>query len=44
MDIVYRYSRGAQISPEHSVTDLKYADDVVLFAENFDGYEKCKWY
>ncbi|VDN53863.1 unnamed protein product [Dracunculus medinensis] len=36
MDTACRHSRDVQISLEHCMTDLEYADDVVLFANNYD--------
>lgn len=30
------HSRGVQISPEHRITDLEYAGDVVLFTNSYD--------
>ncbi|VDN53679.1 unnamed protein product [Dracunculus medinensis] len=36
MGTACRYSRSVQISQEHSIIDLEYADDVVLFADSYD--------
>ncbi|VDN50415.1 unnamed protein product [Dracunculus medinensis] len=34
MDTACRHSRGVQISPEHHITDLEYANNVVFFADS----------
>ncbi|VDN54058.1 unnamed protein product [Dracunculus medinensis] len=36
MDTACRYSRDVRISPEHRITDLEYADNVVLFADSYN--------
>ncbi|VDN53923.1 unnamed protein product [Dracunculus medinensis] len=36
MNTACRHSRGVQISPENSIIDLEYADDVVLLADRYD--------
>ncbi|VDN51048.1 unnamed protein product [Dracunculus medinensis] len=38
MNTACRHSRGVQINPEHRITDLEYADDVVPF----DSYDKMQ--
>lgn len=37
MDTACRYSRA---SLEYSITDLEHADDVVLFAADYEGMQK----
>lgn len=36
MDTACPHSRGIQINPEHSITDLEYANDLALFADSYD--------
>ncbi|VDN52847.1 unnamed protein product [Dracunculus medinensis] len=40
MDTACRQSRGIQISPEHRIIDLEYADDVVLFADSYNEMQE----
>lgn len=42
MDIASRYSRDIKISPEHRNINLEYAENVVLFTDNYNGYDEMR--